>query len=129
MGGRGATSGFEYNAKKNKYRISTLQKAYDGLVQKNVQLYKENSGFAFTPDYNEDAHKQWLANAEKIKRIKDEIFNLEQVHRNDQQQKAKQSNRTFINSYGEATDRDITTDTFKKQQKQRSKDIMKFIGG
>ena len=37
--------------------------------------------------------------------------------------------KTFVNSYGEATTRDITTSTYKQLQRKLNKQIIKFIGG
>ena len=37
--------------------------------------------------------------------------------------------KTFVNSYGEATTRDITTSTYKQLQRKLNKQIMRFIGG
>lgn len=41
----------------------------------------------------------------------------------------KASNKTFVNSYGEATKREITTAGYKRQQKKLSKSLMRYIGG
>ncbi len=37
--------------------------------------------------------------------------------------------KTFVNSFGEATKREITTSTYKSSQAKLSKEIMGFVGG
>lgn len=41
----------------------------------------------------------------------------------------KSAQRTAVNSFGEATGRYITSDTYERQQKRLARQIMKFIGG
>lgn len=42
---------------------------------------------------------------------------------------AKTSGKTFVNSFGEATKREITTATYKNNQAKLSKEIMGLVGG
>lgn len=42
---------------------------------------------------------------------------------------AKTSGKTFVNSFGEATKREITTSTYKNGQAKLSKEILGFVGG
>jgi thymidylate synthase ThyX len=67
-------------------------------------------------------------------------FNAVRRERNDLQNKiskAKQEAREneakakkkFVNSFGEATKRNITNATYEKAQRKLAKDIMRFIGG
>lgn len=42
---------------------------------------------------------------------------------------APQNEKTFVNSFGEATKRDITNSTYRRQQKQQQKEIERLIGG
>ena len=42
---------------------------------------------------------------------------------------AKTSGKTFVNSFGEATKREITTSTYKNNQAKLSKEIMGLVGG
>lgn len=42
---------------------------------------------------------------------------------------AKTSVKTFVNSFGEATKREITTSTYKNNQAKLSKEIMGLVGG
>ena len=41
----------------------------------------------------------------------------------------KTNGKTFVNSFGEATKREITTSTYKSSQAKLSKEIMGFVGG
>ena len=41
----------------------------------------------------------------------------------------KTSGKTFVNSFGEATKREITTSTYKNNQAKLSKEIMGLVGG
>ena len=51
------------------------------------------------------------------------------VKRKSEKSKNTVTNKTFVNSYGEATTRDITTSTYKQLQRKLNKQIMRFIGG
>lgn len=44
-------------------------------------------------------------------------------------QRSLTNGKTFVNSFGEATKREITTSTYKSSQAKLSKEIMGFVGG
>lgn len=71
--------------------------------------------------YNVQSDKQDLQEAQRL------IVN-ELVKRNKTSSRNATSN-TFVNSFGEATKRNITSSSYEKAQKKLNKQIMSFIGG
>lgn len=53
----------------------------------------------------------------------------EKVKRKKGKSKTDARNKTFVNSYGEATRRTITTSGYTSRQKKLSKELMRYIGG
>lgn len=83
--------------------------------------------------------KDKQAKSAKYYKYKNE-FNEVRRERNDLQNKISQTKREsreneakakkkFVNSFGEATKRNITNATYEKAQRKLAKDIMRFIGG
>ena len=71
-----------------------------------------------------DARNQLTNLRDSHRKVIDEI-----VKRKSEKSKNTVTNKTFVNSYGEATTRDITTSTYKQLQRKLNKQIMRFIGG
>lgn len=112
-------------------RVKSLQSKERKLGDKMAE-YAEYATPAYTG-------KDKQAKSAKYYKYKNE-FNEVRRERNDLQNKiskAKQEAREneakakkkFVNSFGEATKRNITNATYEKAQKKLAKDIMRFIGG
>ena len=71
-----------------------------------------------------DARNQLTDLRNSHRKVIDEI-----VKRKSEKSKNTATNKNFVNSYGEATTRDITTSTYKQLQRKLNKQVMKFIGG
>ena len=71
-----------------------------------------------------DARNQLTDLRNSHRKVIDEI-----VKRKSEKSKNTATNKTFVNSYGEATTRDVSTSTYKQLQRKLNKQIMKFIGG
>lgn len=124
MGGRGASSSSVGN-------IKTLQAQYDKLRERNIKLYNETAGFAITGDMERlkkrnKAYKEWLDNRNKLGKLKQQIDG-ERAKMVSEQEK-KDNNKTFVNSYGEATRREITSSTYRRQQKRLEKSVRRNLG-
>jgi len=123
MGGRGASSSSAGN-------IKTLQAQYDKLRERNIKLYNETAGFAITGDMERlkkrnKAYKEWLDNRNKLGKLKQQIDG--ERARKERYQKQDNS-KTFVNSYGEATRREITSSTYRRQQKRLEKSVRRNLG-
>ena len=123
MGGRGASSSSVGS-------IKTLQVQYDKLRERNIKLYNETAGFAITGDMERlkkrnKAYKEWLDNRNKLGKLKQQIDG----ERAKKERYQKQDNsKTFVNSYGEATKREITSSTYRRQQKRLEKSVRRNLG-
>lgn len=127
MGGRGASSGNINNASKN---IKAIQEQFDKLKDRNIKLYKENNGFAITGDLKQiekrnKAYKEWLENRNKLGKLQQQI-NGERARK--EISKKQENNKTFVNSYGEATNREITSSTYRRQQKRMERAVRRNLG-
>ena len=123
MGGRGASSSSVGN-------IKTLQAQYDKIRERNIKLYNETAGFAITGDMERlkkrnKAYKEWLDNRNKLGKLKQQIDG--ERARKERYQKQDNS-KTFVNSYGEATKREITSSTYRRQQKRLEKSVRRNLG-
>ena len=68
--------------------------------------------------------KEWRKGSNKIKAM---IRELQILESKDIKKENKDICKTFINGYGEATKREITTSSYQKNQKRLTKDILNFI--
>ena len=122
MGGRGASASVG--------SIKTLQAQYDKLRERNIKLYNETAGFAITGDMERlkkrnKEYKEWLDNRNKLGKLKQQIDG----ERAKKERYQKQDNsKTFVNSYGEATKREITSSTYRRQQKRLEKSVRRNLG-
>ena len=134
MGGRGASGG----ARSVNKALGTAEASVKSLQSKERKLGSKMAEYAeyATPAYT---GKDKQAKSAKYYKYQRE-FNAVRRERNDLQNKiskAKQEAREneakakkkFVNSFGEATKRNITNATYEKAQKKLAKDIMRVIGG
>lgn len=69
--------------------------------------------------------EEWREGSRKVKAM---IKELQEIELSIKEVKSNNSNtNTFINSYGEATEREITCSTYSRQQKKLSKDMLRFM--
>ena len=117
MGGRGASSGNTINGLKN--REDTIRKQM-------IKLYNENSGF-YRIDIKsvQQARDKWYSLQREADTLRDKRNKLEKKNENKQ---TTSKRKTFVNSYGEATNREITSATYKRQQSRVQKQILRNMG-
>lgn len=74
--------------------------------------------------------KQWREGSKKIKDLLDELYQLEMKERDERisNEVNKKEVKTFINGYGEATNRHITSSTYNRAMKRNKKEIVSFLG-
>lgn len=124
MGGRGTGSSIAKGASGGQ-NIATLQNKYNKLLEKQISLGR--TMYSGTDAENAKARKQWNANNEKLRKMKNTIENAKAKQR--KAQRKTETKKPFVNSFGEATNRPITNVTYEKAQNKLSKQIMKYIGG
>jgi len=114
--------------------MAELYNKYHGFGEGQA-WYKDNEKNEFVVDKKKlkeikDANKEWndlkvIANAIRDKGIEKSVKEREKKRK---QQKEQPVTKTFVNSYGEATTREITSSTYKRQQKRLNKQIMSMLG-
>ena len=123
MGGRGASSG---NIRKN-----NIDKEMDKLTAKMIELDRDYRGsFSHTnPEGDSKIRQQWLkaqAQFNKLREKKQIILDKETSARRRKDKNNRQE--AFVNSYGEATKREITTSTYKRAMKRQNKNVLRNMG-
>ena len=117
MGGRGASSGNS---------INSLKSREDTIRKQMTKLYNENSGFMRNDIKSvQQAHDKWYSLKREADSLRNKRNKLEE--KNKKPQTASQG-KTFVNSYGEATTREITSATYKRQQSRVQKQILRNMG-
>lgn len=126
MGGRGSGSGrggssaslgaLKAQEKSVNSQIDKLNKRLADYASKNP-AWNMPSGY-----YNAQRKKQALES--KRRTLTDKIATASK-----NVSAEKTSGKAFVNSFGEATKREITTSTYKSSQAKLSKEIMGFVGG
>lgn len=117
MGGRGASSGTSINSLKNRE---------DKIRKQMTKLYNENSGFMRNDVKGvQEAHDKWY----KLKREADNLRNKRnKIEEKNKRKHTDNQNKTFVNSYGEATTREITSAAYKRHQGRLQKQILRNMG-
>lgn len=120
MGGRGASAGNS---------ISILQNRENRIREQMVKLYNDNGRFARTESKSvNDAHKRWLQLKKEADGLRDKRQKLEEKERGKRKSSSSNNSKTFVNSYGEATKREITSSTYRRQQKRLEKSVRRNLG-
>lgn len=118
MGGRGSYSSTGSSAVK----IASLQGEFDQLAQRNEYLVRENRDSGAPP-------REYYSNQKKMQQIRSQISELESKEIEKKNRGKKSAPKTFVNSFGEATKREITSSTYERAQKRQNKRIVSLIGG
>lgn len=126
MGGRGSGSGrgggsASIGALKEKEK--SLNSQIDKLNKRLADYASKNPAWNMPSGYY-DVQKKKQALESKKRSITNKIVT---ASRNVTAEKT--NGKTFVNSFGEATKREITTSTYKSSQAKLSKEIMGFVGG
>jgi hypothetical protein len=124
MGGRGSGSGSgsaSIGALKEKEK--SLNSQIDKLNKRLADYASKNPAWNMPSGYY-DVQRKKQALESKKRSITNKIVT---ASRNVTAEKTK--GKTFVNSFGEATKREITTSTYKSSQAKLSKEIMGFVGG
>jgi alanyl-tRNA synthetase len=75
--------------------------------------------------------EEWREGSKKLKELLKELQELEAKERESSLNattKETKEIKTFVNSFGEATTREITSTGYKREEKRRQKEIMSFLG-
>lgn len=126
MGGRGSGSGRGGDSESIgtlKEREKSLNSQIDKLNKRLADYASKNPAWNMPSGYY-DVQRKKQALESKKRSITSKIMT---ASRNVTAEKT--NGKTFVNSFGEATKREITTSTYKSSQAKLSKEIMGFVGG
>lgn len=126
MGGRGSGSGRGGSSASIgtlKEREKSLNSQIDKLNKRLADYASKNPAWNMPSGYY-DVQRKKQALESKRRSITNKIVT---ASRNVTAEKT--NGKTFVNSFGEATKREITTSTYKSSQAKLSKEIMGFVGG
>ena len=126
MGGRGSgrgRGGSSASIGTLKEREKSLNSQIDKLNKRLADYASKNPAWNMPSGYY-DVQRKKQALESKKRSITNKIVT---ASRNVTAEKTK--GKTFVNSFGEATKREITTSTYKSSQAKLSKEIMGFVGG
>lgn len=126
MGGRGSGSsrgGGSASIGALKEKEKSLNSQIDKLNKRLADYASKNPAWNMPSGYY-DVQRKKQALESKKRSITNKIVT---ASRNVTAKKTNE--KTFVNSFGEATKREITTSTYKSSQAKLSKEIMGFVGG
>ena len=126
MGGRGSGSGRGGSSASIgtlKEREKSLNSQIDKLNKRLADYASKNPAWNMPSGYY-DVQRKKQALESKRRSITNKIVT---ASRNVTAEKT--NGKTFVNSFGEATKREITTSTYKSSQAKLNKEIMGFVGG
>ena len=135
MGGRGGSSGISAGgggnfptqdlAKMSMVQLRELDSKFNSAIQVQESIKSEELGKRENPwdtpskkYYNAQEKKVELQNAQR--NVVNEI-----VRRKSEEAKKQKTTKTFVNSFGEATTRNITTSSYERWQKKIAKRFMR----
>ena len=110
--------------------IRELKNKIEEQRKKNIELFNSIPVPSREDPTNKKADPilaEWREGSKKIKYMIKELQELERV--TDKKTQTNENNKTFINSFGEATKRNISCSTYDNTQKRNAKEILSFIGG
>jgi len=103
--------------------INNLKEAIIKQREQNISLFKIFQ-YRLHEIEMQTTIKEWREGSNKIKAMIRELQILESKNIKTEN---KDNHKTFINGYGEATNREITSSSYQRNQKRLSKEILNFI--
>ena len=136
MGGRGGSSGIRATggggnfptqdlAKMSMVQLRELDSKFNSAIQVQENIKSEELGKREHP-WDTPSKKYYNAQEKKVE-LQDAQRNVvkEIVRRKSEEAKKQKNTKTFVNSFGEATTRNITTSSYERWQKKLSKRFMR----
>jgi CRISPR/Cas system endoribonuclease Cas6 (RAMP superfamily) len=106
--------------------INELRKEIKNQEEKNINLFKIFQ-YRLHEKEMQPIIEEWREGSKKLRGLLEELYKLEKQERETSLNKTAERNKTFVNSFGEATTREITSTTYKREQKKTQKQIMSFM--
>lgn len=108
--------------------ISELKQIIEEQKQENIKLFTPIQ-YRIHEESSQPILKKWREGSTKLKALLNELYKLEIIERNEKivDEENKNVTKTFVNGYGEATNRYITSQTYERTVKRNQKAILSFI--
>ncbi|MDD4564850.1 MAG: hypothetical protein PHE79_05165 [Eubacteriales bacterium] len=122
----------EKNAVDTNKTIKALEEEIEKQKLYNTQLYESMPSPSRADPSNKRAEPilaKWRESSEKLKKMTGELNELKDKAALSKRGETNIPNKTFVNSYGEATTREITNAGYERAQSKLSKEMMSFVGG
>lgn len=103
-----------------------LQKQIKEQEEKNISLFKIFQ-YRLQDEEMQPLIKEWREGSSRLKDLDEKLWQLERKEREEFYNNT--TKKPFINGYGEATNRYISTSTYERAEKRRQKEIISFLGG
>ena len=110
--------------------IKRLENIIHEIEESNISIYKKYQ-FDWSIGKNKETHIQWLKGSENLKNHMNELYKLLDKRRDLRlhiENKENNKSVTFVNSYGEATKREITASTYNRSQKRLENQVLRNLG-
>ena len=104
--------------------INKYQKDVDRLTGRMVELTKQYRTWELPKEYRDVATEM----QDKRNVLNKALNERARRRRNSALKEKKPENKTFVNSFGEATHREITTASYKRAQKRIERDVLRNLG-
>lgn len=124
MGGRGASLSDRGNAKALRSKIKKNESIIEKYSRENIKIYESVS----VSDSRNPKWKKWRANNKKINSLKRENAKLSIKARKLEDKINPPKPRKYINGFGEATHREISTLTYERAIARQSRDFDRWFG-
>ena len=105
--------------------IEELKQEINKQREENIRLYEI---FQYK-EYKEEMQpllNTWRQGSKRLKELLNQLYESEKAEK---ENKVSKVSEKYINGYGEATSREITSSTYIRADRRLSKEIMSFIGG
>jgi len=112
-------------------KFNELRKMIEKQKESNIRLYKSIPLASHEDPRNEKAEpilKQWREGSKKLKELLSRLYEMEKEEKETSPNATINGIKTFVNSFGEATTREIMCDGYKRAENRTKKEIMSFIG-
>lgn len=73
---------------------------------------------------------EWREGSAKLKTLLNELYKLENKERDEKlaNEDNRKETKTFVNGYGEATNKYITSSTYERAERRRQREVLSFMG-
>jgi seryl-tRNA synthetase len=104
-------------------KIKELKKKIQEQGEENVRLFKIFE-YKMHKEEVQPLIQEWREGSNKIKAM---IKELQILESKDIKKENKDTCKVFVNGYGEATNREITSSSYQSNQKRLAKDMLNYI--